>query len=246
AAMDPHAQDVGWFANRPVCACAQGRWYSARERVCCGRSGRLWRGGVGRLPCARRHVPWRLYLFRSYGWTLCRQGMRVGQPSRTSAPTGGRGHPLSRSAFTRLAMSVGRGLLKRTRLPVTGCTNASSPAWSAWRSSASSAAWVGGERLRTLALKPEPYVMSPRSGWPIWARCTRIWCVRPVSRVSCRRLATGLAVGPYVSSTVYRVTACRPIPWLATMILVRLTLLRVSDAVIDPRLRSGTPQTSAR
>ena len=32
-----------------------------------------------------------------------------------------------------------------------------------------------------LVRKAAPYSGSPISGWPIWAICTRIWCVRPVS-----------------------------------------------------------------
>src|SRR5258706_12237 len=33
-----------------------------------------------------------------------------------------------------------------------------------------------------------PYLSSPRTGWPRCARCTRIWCVRPVRSSASRRL----------------------------------------------------------
>ena len=48
----------------------------------------------------------------------------------------------------------------------------------------------GGSRA-ALVLNPGPYTGSPSSGWPIWARCTRIWWVRPVSSRHSIRLASG-------------------------------------------------------
>ena len=38
-----------------------------------------------------------------------------------------------------------------------------------------------------------PYSGSPQTGWPIACRCTRIWCVRPVSRRTRSSVACGSA-----------------------------------------------------
>ncbi len=79
-----------------------------------------------------------------------------------------------RSAATAAARSAGHGARASTRAPSDGRGKASDSAWSAWRS-------MTGEGT--------PYTGSPSTGHPASASCTRIWCVRPVSRTTRRSAA---------------------------------------------------------
>ena len=45
-----------------------------------------------------------------------------------------------------------------------------------------SAVFCASERCTARLFMPVPYSLSPNTGWPICAICTRIWCVRPVSK----------------------------------------------------------------
>src|SRR6185503_19112212 len=53
-----------------------------------------------------------------------------------------------------------------------------------------------------------PYLSSPTTGWPAWARCTRIWWVRPVSRWTSRRLSWFLLLSSLVLVTALTPSAC--------------------------------------
>src|SRR5437764_1003979 len=66
--------------------------------------------------------------------------------------------------------SRGTGARQVVVSPLAGCISVSSAACSAWRGKAMP--W----RV------PRRYTVSPTSGWRICWKCTRIWCVRPVSR----------------------------------------------------------------
>ena len=73
-----------------------------------------------------------------------------------------------------------------------------------------------------------PYTVSPRSGWPIEARWTRIWWVRPVSR----RHSTWVKPR-YLASTDQWVTAGRPVRG-STAIRLRSTGCRPMGASTVP------------
>ena len=82
---------------------------------------------------------------------------------------------------------------RRSPRPSTGCANASRAACRNCRSSPNCPA--------------VPYWGSPHTGWPIAARCTRIWWVRPVSSVDPqqrrgRQQALDLEVGPRLARLV--------------------------------------------
>ena len=61
------------------------------------------------------------------------------------------------------------------------------------------------------------YIASPRRGWPIWARCTRIWWVRPVSSWHSSRTPPACRRALDFSWTSQWVTALRPPPRTAIL-----------------------------
>ena len=92
--------------------------------------------------------------------------MRAGPPFpylRWSGPRALRPPPPARPRGRRAAASA-----TSTRLPVTGCANASRAACRNWRA-------------QPVPRPASPYSGSPTTGWPMASRCARIWCVRPVS-----------------------------------------------------------------
>ena len=90
-----------------------------------------------------------------------------------NASAGGQPASSSQARRPRASRSAGSGLSNASRSPVAGCGSRAAPraapAASRRRASAAVAACAGRRRAA-----------SPAIGWPIEARCTRIWCVRPV------------------------------------------------------------------
>jgi hypothetical protein len=85
-----------------------------------------------------------------------------------------------------------------------------------------------------------PYCRSPHTGWPIAARCARIWCVRPVSSRTHNNVVRGSC-----STTRKWVTAARP--WSVRVdTTVRRTRSRPIGASIVPLSAVGRPSTRAR
>ena len=134
---------------------------------------------------------------------------------------------------------AGSGASKARRSPVAGCVNASRAACRAGRSR-------DGERLagrgaaRRTASACRRRSASPATGWPIEARCTRIWWVRPVWMRTRRSAAPSKR-----SSTASEVRASRP-RGARTDIFWRWTGSRPIGASISPAGRAGTPSTRAR
>ena len=115
---------------------------------------------------------------------------------------------------------------------VTGCTSPRRRACSAWRGNENAAAGSGRPGLR----RPR-YVGSPSSGCPSAVRCTRIWCVRPVSRRHCTSVAA-----PKRSRTSTCVRA--GLPAVTTAISVRCVGWRpIGASIVVARARS--PKTTA-
>src|SRR5919201_4991950 len=111
--------------------------------------------------------------------------------------------PVPHSRAANAAMSAGSGASSRSRSPVRGCANARRPACSINRFTPC----LASSRLSAKS----PYLSSPSTGWPAWARCTRIWCVRPVRRRTCSRLWP-----PPLFFTVILVSALLPPSWTLT------------------------------
>src|SRR5262245_24944517 len=86
-----------------------------------------------------------------------------------------------RACSTNALTSAGNGDSSVMGAPVTGCRNESRAAWSRSRCF-----------KRRFSAKA-PYFSSPTIGYPACARCTRIWCVRPVSSSTSRKLNSALA-----------------------------------------------------
>ena len=80
-------------------------------------------------------------------------------------------------------MSAGNGECQACSRWVSGWVSPRDAACSAWRGKVRSYAASAGEQPFGRRLRP-PYTGSPTIGKPVWARCTRIWCVRPVSSVT--------------------------------------------------------------
>jgi hypothetical protein len=121
-------------------------------------------------------------------------------------------------------MSTGTGASILTNCRLCGCGNVIRQACSAWR-------WMSGSG--------EPYVRSPAIGDPVEARCTRIWCVRPVpSRQLISEYPSSLAMTEYVVSL--------GTPAGSAMTLRRSAGSRRSGNAIRPSDGCGVPRTIAR
>ena len=137
--------------------------------------------------------------------------------------------------------SLARGPLQRFGSGDAATRSLSSTRWpSADARSARRAACRNWRSQADLRLRRTPYSGSPSTGWPMAARCTRIWCVRPVSSFRRSRLASGRAA----RSSSKWVTAGRSARPPTAM---RPTSLRSRPigASIVPRRDGGRPRTSA-
>src|SRR6266545_876757 len=135
--------------------------------------------------------------------------------------------------------SSGHSDVSASGTPVTGCTNDNAAAWSNCRGASVSrrSASLRADGV-TRRLPPKVYSRSPTTGQPMCARCTRIWCVRPVpsrtrSRSAWAKRATSAAC----------VTAWRP-P-CATVMRFRSLGLRAIGASMSTGLLRRCPHTSA-
>src|SRR5438876_7767605 len=139
---------------------------------------------------------------------------------------------IAHGCSTKARMSSGSFASNSTCSPLIGCANSSSRACrNSRRTPCFASAWLS---------EKSPYLSSPRIGCPAWARCTRIWCVRPVSRRTSRTLQS-----LPLFSALTRVTASRPpSPTLTRRSPFAETYLR-SGARISSVVLSRTPFTTA-
>ena len=151
---------------------------------------------------------------------------------------------------------VGQCVRGRPRILPAAATRARSPR--RWRGARSAAAGRAGTcarnapppRASALLSAKSPYFASPTIGWPSCARCTRIWCVRPVLMVTsssvkpAKRCATLTSVIERLASSWSASTArTRRSPSPVEELVQR----HVDDLACSPaRRRSPAPRRSCR